>query len=84
MVVITGRSRGCNASADKYDSQALHADAPPLSTDIWSSAVVILIGPVLAGRRYSQPWLAKGRIPSLRLCVACIVVYVSWRLAGKH
>jgi divalent metal cation (Fe/Co/Zn/Cd) transporter len=37
---------------------------------------------VLAGRRYSVPWLAKAD-PVAALIVAGIVVYVSWRLARQ-
>jgi len=77
------RSRRLKRIADKYDSQALHADALHFSTDIWSSAVVILgLALVLAGRQYSQPWLNKAD-PIAALVVACIVVYVSWRLARQ-
>src|SRR5215831_12222376 len=36
------RSRALGKIAEKYDSQALQADALHFSTDIWSSAVVIL------------------------------------------
>src|SRR5512146_2095563 len=36
------RSRALKRIADKYDSQALHADALHFRTDIWSSSVVIL------------------------------------------
>src|SRR6476661_9852800 len=44
------RSRALGRIADKYDSQALQADALHFSTDIWSSAVVILgLAVVLAG-----------------------------------
>ena len=83
MVVDYWRSRRLQRIADKYDSQALHADALHFSTDIWSSAVVILgLALVLAGRQYSQPWLAKADSIAA-LCVACIVVYVSWRLARQ-
>ena len=77
------RSRRLKRIADKYDSQALLADALHFSTDIWSSAVVILgLGLVLAGRTYSVPRLAKAD-PIAALVVACIVVYVSWRLARQ-
>jgi divalent metal cation (Fe/Co/Zn/Cd) transporter len=37
---------------------------------------------VLAGRRYQISWLAKAD-PIAALIVACIVVYVSWRLARQ-
>jgi cation diffusion facilitator family transporter len=77
------RSRRLRRIAEKYDSQALHADALHFSTDIWSSAVVILgLALVLAGRQYAQPWLAQADSIAA-LCVACIVVYVSWRLARQ-
>src|SRR5271167_397243 len=83
MIVDYWRSRRLKRIADKYDSQALHADALHFSTDIWSSAVVILgLGLVVAGRGYAQPWMSKAD-PIAALFVACIVVYVSWRLARQ-
>ena len=81
MIVDYWRSQRLKRIADKYDSQALQADALHFSTDIWSSAVVILgLALVLAGRQYSQPLLKKAD-PIAALVVACIVVYVSSRLA---
>ena len=83
IVVDFWRSRRLKRIADKYDSQALLADALHFTTDIWSSAVVILgLSLVLAGRTYSVPWLAKAD-PIAALVVAGIVVYVSWRLARQ-
>jgi cation diffusion facilitator family transporter len=83
IVVDLWRSRRLKRIADKYDSQALHADALHFSTDVWSSAVVILgLLLVLAGRNYSVLWLSKAD-PIAALVVACIVVYVSWRLARQ-
>ena len=83
IVVDYWRSRQLQRIANKYDSQALRADALHFSTDIWSSAVVILgLALVLAGRQYSQPLLKKAD-PIAALIVACIVVYVSWRLARQ-
>src|SRR5271157_4947249 len=77
------RSRRLQRIADKYDSQALHADALHFTTDIWSSAVVIAgLALVLVGREYSHPLLKKAD-PIAALMVACIVVYVSWRLARQ-
>src|SRR5271167_4845580 len=77
------RSQRLQHIASKYDSQALRADALHFSTDVWSSAVVILgLALVLAGRSYSQPWLSKAD-PIAALVVACIVVQVSWRLARQ-
>lgn len=83
IVVDTWRSRRLGRIADRYDSQALAADALHFRTDIWSSSVVIVgLALVLAGRHYSLPWLAKAD-PIAALFVACIVVYVSWRLARQ-
>jgi cation diffusion facilitator family transporter len=83
IVVDIWRSRRLKRIAQKYDSQALLADALHFSTDVWSSSVVILgLALVLAGRAYSIPWLSKAD-PIAALIVACIVVYVSWRLARQ-
>jgi cation diffusion facilitator family transporter len=83
IAVDAWRSRRLKRVADKYDSQALLADALHFSTDIWSSSVVILgLLLVLAGRLYHIPWLAKAD-PIAALGVACIVIYVSWRLARQ-
>ncbi len=83
IMVDSWRSRRLKRIADKYDSQALHADALHFSTDIWSSAVVILgLLLVLVGREFSQPLLKKAD-PIAALVVACIVVYVSSRLARQ-
>ncbi|HLI61970.1 MAG TPA: cation-efflux pump [Terriglobales bacterium] len=83
IMVDLWRSRRLRYIADKYDSQALQADALHFSTDIWSSSVVILgLLLVLAARRYAQPWLFKADAIAA-LFVACIVVYVSSRLARQ-
>ena len=83
IAVDVWRSRRLKRVAEKYDSQALQADALHFGTDIWSSSVVILgLGLVLAGRTFSIPWLAKAD-PIAALIVACIVVYVSSRLARE-
>jgi cation diffusion facilitator family transporter len=77
------RSRALKRVADKYDSQALQADALHFSTDIWSSTVVILgLAVVWAGRTFEIPWLMKAD-PLAALVVAGVVVYVSWRLARQ-
>jgi cation diffusion facilitator family transporter len=77
------RSRSLKRVADKYGSQALQADALHFATDIWSSAVVIAgLAFVWAGRHYHISWLAKAD-PISALCVAGIVVWVSWRLARE-
>ena len=77
------RSRALGSMAKKYDSQALEADALHFSTDVWSSAVVILgLALVWAGRRFQVGWLRQAD-PIAALFVACVVVNVSWRLARR-
>jgi cation diffusion facilitator family transporter len=77
------RSRALGRIAEKYDSQALEADALHFATDVWSSSVVILgLLLVLAGRLYHVKWLSDAD-PLAALVVAGIVVHVSWRLARK-
>jgi cation diffusion facilitator family transporter len=77
------RSRSLKRVADRYNSQALQADALHFATDIWSSSVVIVgLAFVWAGRHYQVAWLAKAD-PISALCVAAIVMWVSWRLARE-
>jgi cation diffusion facilitator family transporter len=77
------RSRALGRIAAKYDSQALEADALHFSTDIWSSAVVILgLLLVQLGHRFRIGWL-RNADPLAALVVAGVVIYVSWRLARK-
>jgi cation diffusion facilitator family transporter len=83
IAVDAWRSRALGRIAAKYDSQALEADALHFSTDIYSSAVVILgLALVQAGRSYRLAWLSQAD-PIAALVVAGVVVYVSWRLARK-
>ena len=83
MAVDYWRSRALGRIAVKYDSQALEADALHFSTDIWSSAVVVLgLALVLIGRSYGIAWLINAD-PMAALCVAGIVLYVSSRLARR-
>ena len=77
------RSRKLQHIADKYDSQALHADALHFRTDIWSSSVVILgLMLVTIGEKFEIRWLRVAD-PLAALAVACVVVTVSWRLARQ-
>ncbi len=83
IVIDVWRSRRLGRIAERYDSQALQADALHFSTDVWSSAVVILgLVCVVVGRAYSIPWLMKAD-PVAALVVACIVVYVSSQLGRQ-
>jgi divalent metal cation (Fe/Co/Zn/Cd) transporter len=69
--------------ADKYESQALEADALHFSTDILSSGVVALgLALVWAGNRWGASWLSKSD-PLAALVVSGVIVYVSSRLGRQ-
>jgi cation diffusion facilitator family transporter len=76
IIVDFTRSRALSKVAKKYNSQALEADALHFSTDIWSSAVVLL-GLIVAnfGFFFADSIAA--------LMVAFIVIVISYRL-GKR
>jgi cation diffusion facilitator family transporter len=83
MAVDYWRSRALGKIAQKYDSQALEADALHFSTDIWSSGVVVVgLALVLVGRVYGIARL-RNADPVAALFVAGVVVYVSSRLARR-
>jgi len=76
IVIDISRSRALMRAAKKYNSQALEADALHFSTDIWSSAVVLL-GLICANFGI----LIADSIAAL--IVAVIVIFISYRL-GKR
>jgi cation diffusion facilitator family transporter len=81
MTVDIWRSRSLGKIADKYDSQALQADALHFSTDAWSTGVVALgLALVLLGRKLSISWLSAAD-PVAALFVAGVIMFVSTRLA---
>jgi cation diffusion facilitator family transporter len=83
MCVDWWRSRVLGRIANKYDSQALEADALHFSTDIWSAGVVLLgLLLVLTGRKLHIDWL-RDSDPIAGLFVAGVVISVSWRLARR-
>ncbi len=84
IVVDLSRSRALSRTAKRYNSQALEADALHFSTDIWSSAVVIL-GLVLVKVSEWVPRLAfLHQADSVAaILVGLIVVYVSGRLGWR-
>ena len=77
IAVDVSRSRILYRAARRYKSQALEADALHFSTDIWSSAVVI-IG--LVGVKLANWWFADAVAAIL---VALIVIYVSVKLGFR-
>jgi divalent metal cation (Fe/Co/Zn/Cd) transporter len=83
MSVDWWRSHKLKRVAEKYDSQALEADALHFSTDVFSSGVVVIgLGLVWAGEYFKVGWLVKAD-PIAALVVSGVIVYVSWRLARK-
>jgi len=83
MIVDFWRSRALKKIADKYQSQALQADALHFGTDVLSSGVVVIgLLLVLAGRKLQIP-LLQGADPVAALFVAGVVMYVSSRLARQ-
>jgi cation diffusion facilitator family transporter len=84
IVIDATRSRILARAAKKYNSQALEADALHFSTDIWSSAVVIvgLIGLTISSRVHGLDWMHKADSIAA-LVVAVIVIYVSVQLGWR-
>ena len=83
IIVDYGRSTALRRAAQKYQSQALEADALHFSTDIWSSCVVLLgLAGVLAGKHFNNPHLHKADSIAA-LGVAAIVIWVSLKLGKK-
>lgn len=76
ILVDVGRSRALYKVAKKHNSQALEADALHFSSDIWSSAVVLVgLGFVQIGWFWADATAA--------IAVALLVFFVSYRL-GKR
>jgi cation diffusion facilitator family transporter len=83
IVVDVSRSRALARAARKHRSQALEADALHFSTDIWSSAVVLVgLACVWLANRTGTLWLARADALAA-LGVAAIAVVVSMRLGKK-
>lgn len=89
IVVDLTRSRMLKKMAVKHNSQALEADALHFSTDVWSSAVVILgLGCVAGARMFLAPgsfWrsLLERADAVAALGVCAIVVWVSIQLGRR-
>ncbi len=84
IVVDFSRSRALSRVARKHKSQALEADALHFSTDIWSSAVVILgLALVRYGDYTGRKGLAVHADAVSAIVVAVIVIYVSVQLGRR-
>ncbi|NDQ58727.1 MAG: cation-efflux pump [Acidipila sp.] len=77
------RSRALTRVAHQYQSEALEADALHFSTDVWSTAVVILgLAAVAVGERFGLRWLGFAD-PIAALVVAGVVIRVGWQLGRR-
>ncbi len=83
IAVDFSRSRALGRAAQKYDSQALEADALHFSSDIWSS-LLVLVGLLFVklGEWTRLEWLRQADAVAA-LGVASIVIVVSWRLGRR-
>ena len=76
IVIDFGRSRALYRAAAEHRSEALEADALHFSSDMWSSAAVIL---GLAGLRLGYAWADSAAA----LVVALFVCLAGWRLGRR-
>ena len=84
IIVDYSRSRALMRVAKRHNSQALEADALHFSTDIWSSAVVLLgLSLVAIGDLIGQGPMLQRADALAALGVAVIVLQVSWRLGRR-
>lgn len=83
IVVNISRAKVLMKAAKEHGSQALKADALHFSTDVWSSAVVIVgLVCVWAGDAFHIPFL-KYADPVAALGVAALVIKVSMKLGRE-
>jgi len=83
IVIDVSRSRALAIVARRHRSQALEADALHFSTDVWSSAVVLLgLAGVWLSQRTGLEWLARADAVAA-LGVSAIAALVSVRLGRK-
>ncbi|MDE1155434.1 MAG: cation diffusion facilitator family transporter [Acidobacteriaceae bacterium] len=81
IVVDFSRSRALRRAARENHSDALEADAVHFGTDIYAaSAVLVGLACSYIGQRFSVPALSYAD-PIAALVVACIILFVTFRLA---
>ena len=84
IVVDISRSRLLYRAAKKHNSQALEADALHFSTDVYSSAVVLVgLASVLVSRQYPQWSFLKYADAVAAILVAVICLYVIFELGMR-
>lgn len=84
IVVDISRSRMLYRAARKHKSHALEADALHFSTDVWSSAVVIVgLAGVALGDRFASLEFLHYADAVAAIMVGAIVIQVSMRLGSR-
>jgi cation diffusion facilitator family transporter len=87
IIVDVSRSRMLYRAARKHRSQALEADALHFSTDIWSSAVVLVgLASVLASSRVAGlEWLRSAdSVAAIMVAVICLYVIAELGIKAVH
>jgi cation diffusion facilitator family transporter len=88
IAVDFGRSRKLKSVAERYQSDALAANALHFSSDIWSSVAVLIglgaswLGASSMGRNTGLEWM-RFADPVAAIVVALLILYFAWRLAWR-
>jgi len=88
IAVDFGRSRKLKSVAERYQSDALAANALHFSSDIWSSIAVLIglgaswLGNSAVGEHLGLEWM-RFADPVAAIVVALLILYFAWRLAWR-
>ena len=88
IAVDFGRSRKLKSVAERYQSDALAANALHFASDIWSSVAVLIglaaswLGSSVIGQRMGLEWM-RFADPVAAIIVALLILYFAWRLAWR-
>jgi cation diffusion facilitator family transporter len=88
IAVDFGRSRKLKSVAERYQSDALAANALHFASDIWSSVAVLIglaaswLGSSATGQRMGLEWM-RFADPVAAIIVALLILHFAWRLAWR-
>ena len=88
IAVDFGRSRKLKTVAERYQSDALAANALHFASDIWSSVAVLIglgaswLGGSALGRSMGLEWM-RFADPVAAIVVALLILYFAWKLAWR-
>ncbi|HTY83299.1 MAG TPA: cation-efflux pump [Silvibacterium sp.] len=88
IAVDFGRSRKLKSVAERYQSDALAANALHFASDIWSSVAVLIglaaswLGSSVIGQRMGLEWM-RFADPVAAIIVALLILSFAWRLAWR-